>query len=189
MISHLLGRLASIIAKELLNGQRVVIVRTERVVISGSLYRHKLIYGEFLRKRMNHNPKRGIVHWKAPSRLTWRTIRGMLPHKTPRGAAALARLKVFEGIPAPYDQKKRKVVPDALKVNRMKNFRKYCLLGDLSTQVGWKKQELVEKLEEQRKTKSHKYYERRLLKIKNTRKAHDLPELKQVKEKLAKFGY
>jgi large subunit ribosomal protein L13Ae len=33
----------------------------------------------------------------------------MLPHKEAKGAAALARLKVFEGIPAPYDTKKRQV--------------------------------------------------------------------------------
>jgi large subunit ribosomal protein L13Ae len=33
----------------------------------------------------------------------------MLPHKTPRGAIALGKLKVFEGIPAPYDTKKRQV--------------------------------------------------------------------------------
>jgi len=32
----------------------------------------------------------------------------MLPHKEAKGAAALARLKVFEGIPAPYDTKKDK---------------------------------------------------------------------------------
>jgi len=31
----------------------------------------------------------------------------MLPHKTARGAAALGRLKAFEGVPAPYDTKKR----------------------------------------------------------------------------------
>lgn len=43
-------------------------------------------------------------------------IRGMLPHKTFRGAQALARLTTFEGIPAPYDTKKRVVVPQALKV-------------------------------------------------------------------------
>jgi large subunit ribosomal protein L13Ae len=34
----------------------------------------------------------------------------MIPHKTPRGAAALGKLKVFEGIPAPYDTKKRQVI-------------------------------------------------------------------------------
>jgi large subunit ribosomal protein L13Ae len=33
---HLLGRLASIIAKELLNGQHIVCVRTEEINISGS---------------------------------------------------------------------------------------------------------------------------------------------------------
>ena len=28
----------------------------------------------------------------------------MIPHKTPRGAAALERLKAFEGVPYPYDK-------------------------------------------------------------------------------------
>ncbi len=28
----------------------------------------------------------------------------MIPHKTPRGAAALERLKAFEGVPFPYDK-------------------------------------------------------------------------------------
>ena len=39
----------------------------------------------------------------------------MIPHKTKRGEEALGRLKVYEGIPPPYDKKKRMVVPDALK--------------------------------------------------------------------------
>lgn len=39
----------------------------------------------------------------------------MIPHKTKRGAAALARLKVYEGVPPPYDKIKRMVIPDALK--------------------------------------------------------------------------
>lgn len=30
--------------------------------------------------------------------------KGMLPHKTKRGQAALERLKVFDGIPPPYDK-------------------------------------------------------------------------------------
>jgi hypothetical protein len=50
----------------------------------------------------------------------------MVPHKTARGAAALERLKLFEGVPPPYDKKKRMVVPDALRVLRLKPGRKYC---------------------------------------------------------------
>lgn len=38
---HLFGRLASTVAKELLNGKRVVIVRSELVEMSGSLFRNK----------------------------------------------------------------------------------------------------------------------------------------------------
>ena len=44
----------------------------------------------------------------------------MLPHKTKRGKAALENLKVFEGIPAPYDKIKRLVVPSALRQLKLK---------------------------------------------------------------------
>ncbi|EDM07405.1 rCG53885, isoform CRA_a [Rattus norvegicus] len=73
---------------------------------------------------MNTNPSRGPYHFRAPSRIFWRTVRGMLPHKTKRGQAALERLKVLDGIPPPYDKKKRMVVPAALKVVRLKPTRK-----------------------------------------------------------------
>ncbi|CAK0827724.1 unnamed protein product [Prorocentrum cordatum] len=159
---HLLGRLASIVAKELLNGQQVVCVRTEDINISGSLYRNKLKYAAFKCKKMNSNPKRGPLHYRAPAKILWRTIRGMVPHKTPRGAAALDRLKAFEGIPHPYDRKKRMVMPAALKVLRLKKERKFCKLGDLSQQVGWKHQDLVERLEKQRKVKSEVFYKKKL---------------------------
>ena len=59
----------------------------------------------------------------------------MIPHKTKRGAAALERLKVFEGVPSPYDKQKRLVVPDALKVLRLQHGHKFCKLGDLATSV------------------------------------------------------
>lgn len=75
----------------------------------------------------------------------WRTIRGMIPHKTPRGAAALERLKTFEGIPPPYDHKKRVVVPQALRVLRLKPGRKYCTVGRLGHEFGWKYRDVVEK--------------------------------------------
>ncbi|XP_026403151.1 60S ribosomal protein L13a-2-like isoform X3 [Papaver somniferum] len=49
----------------------------------------------------------------APAKILWRTIHrylfvsSMIPHKTKRGAAALARFKAYEGIPPPYDKAKR----------------------------------------------------------------------------------
>ena len=39
---HMLGRLASLVAKELLLGQQVVVVRCDEAVVSGSLMRNKM---------------------------------------------------------------------------------------------------------------------------------------------------
>ncbi|MFS8023570.1 putative ribosomal protein L13 [Helianthus anomalus] len=91
---------------------------------------------------MNTKPSHGAIHFRAPSKILWRTIRGMIPHKTKRGAAALARLKVFEGVPAPCNRKKRMVIPDALK-------------------VGWNHYETIKELEKKRKEKAAVVYERK----------------------------
>ena len=128
---HLLGRLATTIAKQLLNGQKIVVVRCEEINISGEFFRNKLKYLAYLRKACRYNPTRGPFHFRAPSRILYKSIRGMVPNKTARGAAALERLKVFEGIPPPFDKVKRMVVPQALRVLRLKAGRKYCTVGRL----------------------------------------------------------
>lgn len=53
-----------------------VVVRAEEISVSGGLVRQKMKYERFLRKRMNTNPVRGPFHFRAPSRIFWRTVRG-----------------------------------------------------------------------------------------------------------------
>ncbi|KAF5894288.1 60S ribosomal protein L13a [Clarias magur] len=179
---HLLGRLAAIVSKQVLLGHKVVVVRCEGINISGNFYRNKLKYLAFLRKRMNTNPSRGPYHFRAPSRIFWRTVRGMLPHKTKRGQAALERLKVFDGIPPPYDKRKRVVVPAALKIVRLKPTRKFALLGRLAHEVGWKYQAITATLEERRKEKARMFYNKKKVQIKLTKQAE-----KNVENKIAKY--
>lgn len=112
----------------------------------------------FLRKRCPVNPTRGPFHFRAPGRIFWRVVRGMMRHKTAKGQDALNRLKVFEGVPPPYDKVKRMVVPAALRVVRLEKHRKWCTLGRLSHEMGWKYQEIVGTLEEKRKVKSKAFY-------------------------------
>ena len=196
--NHLLGRLAGYIAKELMNGRKIVAVRTEDINISGSLFRNKLKFFLFLQKRMNTNPRRGPFHYRTPGRILWRAVRGMIPHKTPRGALALACLKVFEGIPHPFDKLKRSVVPGAMRNLRLKPGRKFCRLGDLATQVGWSHNDLIKRLEEKRKVKSAAFYERKktltTLRAKATKSAAaQLSKVGKdkvnVAEQLSKLGY
>ena len=75
---------------------------------------------EWKNKNSNTNPRKGgPYHYKSPSKLFWRVVRGMLPHKTKRGTAALERLKVFEGCPYPYSHMKKRCAHRALKVIRL----------------------------------------------------------------------
>ncbi|RHZ49108.1 60S ribosomal protein uL13 [Aspergillus thermomutatus] len=188
---HLLGRLASTVAKQLLNGQKIVVVRCEALNISGEFFRAKLKYHAYLRKMTRFNPTRGgPFHFRAPSRIFYKAVRGMIPHKTPRGAAALERLKVFEGVPPPYDKKKRVVVPQALRVLRLRPGRKYCTVGRLSHEVGWKYQDVVARLEERRKVKSSAYYERKKAarrQLVSAQKSAGVDE--KTKSQLAEYGY
>lgn len=52
----------------------------------------------------------------------------MVPHKSARGAAALKRLELFEGVPPAQDKVKKVVVPAALRVLRLKPGRKVSRL-------------------------------------------------------------
>merc|ERR1739842_284508 len=57
----------------------------------------------FLRLRCNVKPLRGPFHFRAPSKIFWRTVRGMVPHKSERGKEALKASDV-RGNPAPLRQ-------------------------------------------------------------------------------------
>lgn len=79
-------------------------MRAEGIVISGGIVRARQRYDYFKRLRMNTKPSHGPFHYAAPARMLWRTVRGMLPYKTTRGACAFERFKAYEGIPPPLRQ-------------------------------------------------------------------------------------
>jgi large subunit ribosomal protein L13Ae len=168
---HLMGRLASVIAKQILSGQRIIVVRCDQICISGNFYRNKLKVLDYLRKRMNTKPSRGPYHFRAPSKCLFKVVRGMIPHKTKRGMEALNRLKVFDGIPTPYDKQKRMVVPSALRVLKLKPGRKYCKIGRLSHETGWKYKPVIDALEEKRKAKDKVYYAAKMKALRLKRQA------------------
>ncbi|KAK7866042.1 hypothetical protein R5R35_008554 [Gryllus longicercus] len=187
---HLLGRLAAVIAKSVLQGNRIVVVRCELLNISGNFFRAKLKYLSFLRKRCNVNPARGPFHFRAPSKILWRTVRGMLPHKTTRGKQALRRLKAYEGCPRPYDTRRRLCVPGAMRVLCLKPGRKYCRVGRLSHEVGWKYKDVVNSLERKRKLRTAFGKKRRASLRRITDRAGELvaPKIKKFEKIIESYG-
>ena len=189
---HIMGRLASYVAKQLLAGHKVIVVRSERIVLTGSYQRNKLKFREYLNKTLLSNPRKGHKHFRSPSRIFFKAVRGMLPRKTDRGEHAMSRLKVFEGIPHPYDRKKRMIVTDALRLLKLKSFRPSCQLRELCVRVGWKHDATVERLEAKRIERAKKYHTAKEAADKlrlQKGKLQSSGSIKEINEKLAKFGY
>ncbi|KAJ5774443.1 hypothetical protein N7457_009339, partial [Penicillium paradoxum] len=189
---HLLGRLASTVAKQLLNGQKIVVVRCEALNISGEFFRAKLKYHAYLRKMTRFNPTRGgPFHFRAPSRILYKAIRGMIPHKTPRGAAALERLKVFEGVPLPTTRRSVSLSPRLSVSCACAPAASTAPLAVSATRLAGSTRMLFPGiLEERRKVKSKAYYERKKAARRNLVKAEQGANVdSKTKTQLAQYGY
>jgi large subunit ribosomal protein L13 len=95
----ILGRLASQVAKELLNGKNVSIINAEQAVITGDKETLKAKYTTRMRLIEKMNPEHSPYWPRRPDMLVRRIVRGMLPYRRPRGKDAYRRLRVFMGVP------------------------------------------------------------------------------------------
>ncbi len=133
---QILGRLASIIAKKLLEGYTVHVVNVEKAVLSGERKRVIEGYKLLFEVTTHYNPyKTGIRRPRAPHNIFKRTVRGMLPMDKPRGRKAYKRLKVYIGVPHELQGKEFIRFKEA-DISRLKN--DYIYLGELARELGWK---------------------------------------------------
>jgi large subunit ribosomal protein L13 len=91
----ILGRVASQVAERALNGERIAVVNAERAVVTGG---EEDVMGVF-ETRAGLGSDRGPQYPKRPDRIMKRSIRGMVPHKRPRGREAFERVRVYVGNP------------------------------------------------------------------------------------------
>ena len=129
---HVAGRLASNVAKMLLEGRRVSVVNCEKVMISGRRSSIVREYREFLEISSILHPKHGPFHPRRPDTMLARMVRGMLPRTKPSGKTALSRLRTYVGTPRGLGAKIR--VEKAL-IRRPA--AGYTTMADLGRTVGW----------------------------------------------------
>ncbi|MEM2108771.1 MAG: 50S ribosomal protein L13 [Candidatus Bathyarchaeia archaeon] len=127
----IVGRMASVVAKKLLNGEKVIIVNSEKAVLSGKKKSRVTEAKEFLEVG---SPGRGPFHYRKPDRILRKTVRGMLPFKQQKGKMAYKRLKVFIGVPDDLKGKQMITFEEA-HVAKLKG--PYFTLGELAKEIGW----------------------------------------------------
>ncbi len=129
----ILGRMASNVAKRLLNGEEIKIVNAERTIISGkedtTFERYKRYVERGSREFGPHFPRR-------PDQIVARTVRGMIPHKKTTGREAYNKLKVYIGVP-PELSKEQPITLENASIKRLSTSN-YTPLGELSKRLGSK---------------------------------------------------
>jgi large subunit ribosomal protein L13 len=108
-----LGRMCTTVAKRLLNEETIIIINTEKAIISG---KKSSIKNRYKQKRELGTYRKGPFFPRMPDRLVKRTVRGMIPYQTPHGRAAFKRLKCYMGIPKEFEGKKIEKIGTAEKV-------------------------------------------------------------------------
>ena len=190
---HVLGRAAAVVAKQLLLGKKITVVRCEQVTIAGTEIRNKIKYLNFLRKRKLTNPKLGPFHHRSPADIFVRTVRSMLPRYTKRGQKALRALVAYEGIPVNVSRTGgRVVIPKAQRFACYRSERPYTIMGNMCKHVGWKYSDVVEKLEKARIEKAARQYKKNA-KVRDAWKSARKEALGKINKKnlevLKKFGF
>ncbi len=127
-----LGRMATTIAKKIIEGEEVAVVNAESAVISG---KKKMIIDKYKKAYAAGSKYNGPFWPKRPDLFVKRSVRGMIPWKKASGKEAFKRLKVYIGVPDAYKEVEAMVcetakASDLGTLNRIK-------VGVLCKQLGW----------------------------------------------------
>lgn len=127
------GRIATVAAKKALLCEEVIIINSEKAVLTGT---KAWLLSRFQQKRNHGAALVGPYFPKKSERIMKRIIRGMLPYKESKGREAFARVKCYIGVPAEYEGKETQTIQGA-SVSKLPN-TKYVELGELSKLIGAK---------------------------------------------------
>jgi len=83
------------------------------------------------------------------------------------------------------------VVPVALRALRLRPRTKFCVLGELAKETGWKRKEFIENFEKKRKIRAVGWYKKKKVAMRRERLARNDPSVKNSEHNniLASYGY
>lgn len=127
-----LGRLATQVAKMALEGEEVAVVNCEDVLVVG---KKKEIFSRYQQKAVRGTHSTGPFLHRGPDRIVRRTVRGMIPYKTPSGKAAFQRVMCYVGVPSDISMDKVETLKGNIHETQNLNF---VAVGEISKQLGAK---------------------------------------------------
>lgn len=128
----ILGRLASVLAQEILHDDEDVrVVNAEEAIVTGE---ENDVFDKYRQKYERGTTRKGPHFPRAPDRIVKRTVRGMIPYQKSRGREAYKRLKCFIGVPDGLDAEDAQTPEDARPASPAEHVR----VAEISDQLGAK---------------------------------------------------
>jgi len=129
----IIGRMAAIVAKKALQGEKIDLVNIEKAVITG---KPAVTLEKYKQKFQKGYTLSGPYFPRHPEKLVRRTIRGMLPYKQEKGKKAFKSIRCYIGIPEEFKGKKAETLEKA----NVKNIKKtkYITVKQISQSLGWR---------------------------------------------------
>ncbi|MCQ2086348.1 MAG: 50S ribosomal protein L13 [archaeon] len=127
----ILGRLGSAVAQKIMDGEDVVVVNAEGIMITGEEssifedYKRRVDRGDATKRKGPFYPRRADLLFK-------RSVRGMIPWTTTSGRNAYRRLHVFIGTPKQFEKVEKEEIKPAMR----KVSNKHTTLGSVSKHLG-----------------------------------------------------
>jgi large subunit ribosomal protein L13 len=128
------GRMCSIVASELLSGNRVIVLNAEKAVLSGRRSTIFRLWQQRLELGSKVNPIYGPIHPRRPDNILRRMVRGMVPKTKSRGDSAMHRLRIYMGVPQKYAGIETSRFDDAVPPRPLSL---YTTIAELAKNIGW----------------------------------------------------
>lgn len=106
----IVGRLATVVAKKALMGEKIDVVNCEKAIITG---RKKEIFARLKEKADRGSPLKGPYFQAMPDRFVRKAIRGMLPYDQYKGKIAYKRIMCYIGVPDEFRNQKIETIKNA----------------------------------------------------------------------------
>lgn len=99
------GRIGTLAAKKVLQGNKVIVVNSEKAIIIGN--KHGILEDYLKKRRLGKGVQKGPFFYYKPEMMLRKSIRGMLPWKRTRGREAYKQVICVKGVPDKYKDAKR----------------------------------------------------------------------------------
>jgi large subunit ribosomal protein L13 len=128
---HILGRLSSAVAERIMDGESIIVVNAQDILVTGN---RDTTFADYKARVDRGQIRKGPYYPRRADLLFKRTVRGMIPFRKSSGREAFRRIHAYVGVPREFQDLEMERIETAMRLNT----GKYTSLGAVAGFLGSK---------------------------------------------------